>query len=205
MIFWEQAPRQRRTLLRDDPSYQEFHRNSDEQQRDRDFHRGHGSGAVPRIRALGKLAGPHHVRLPRPPMRIGDPGSHRCYQCILDGRLVPCVFVVLPGQGELATGHPRPGPASHMCLPLGVWAWRVLWLMQWNCAWAPAVEVVGHHLHSCCPQSLPTVPSRLSYPSVVSVLIILPDALQYYSATTIFVCVCSSCSNSSSFRGSYVV
>ena len=64
----------------------------------------------------------------------------------------------------------RPGPASHMCLPLGVWAWWVLWLMQWNCAWPPAVEVVGHHLHSCCPQSLPVVPLRLSYPSVVSVL-----------------------------------
>ena len=138
-------------------------------------------------------------------MRIGDPGSHRCYQCILDGRLVPCVFVVLPGQGELATGHPRPGSASHMCLPLGVWAWRVLWLMQWNCAWALAAEVVGHHLHSCCPQSLPIVPSRLSYPSVVSALIIFSVALQYYSATTTFVRVCSSCSNSSSFRGSYVV
>ncbi len=32
---------------------------------------------------------------------------------------------------------------------------------------APAANVVGHHLHSCCPQAYPSIPVRLSYPSVL--------------------------------------
>ena len=50
---------------------------------------------------------------------------------------------------------------------------------------APAVEVVGHHLPSCCPQAVPMVPVRLTYPSVLS---LFADGYQQQSATAIFVC-----------------